>query len=185
MGGPYLTGGEGELSFCDDNKLLKNNYYFALATSKVPNPTQLPTTHTGIADSGANGFYFAPGTPVANHDPTAPTVGVRVANGQPERSVAHATLALVPSLPSAVMQGHVMPSFTHTLIGLGPFADLGCEIVFTKTAFTIFHPILAGWRDTVGPRLWHVPLQLNQPAARHEPLQQAWQLPCLPPTLPA
>jgi hypothetical protein len=40
------------------------------------------------------------------------------------------------------MQGHVMPSFTHTLIGLGPFADLGCTIVFTKTAVTFI--ILTG-----------------------------------------
>ncbi len=177
------------LVYCDHNKLLKNNYYFALAILNVPNPTQLPTTHTGIADSGANGFYFAPGRPVANHDPTAPTVGVRVANGQPERSVARTILASVPSLPFAVMQGHVMPSFTHTLIGPGPFTDLGCEIVFTKTAFTVFHPdrhpILAGWRNTVGPRLWHFPLQPNQPAALLEPLQPARQLPCLPPALPA
>jgi hypothetical protein len=55
-----------------------------------------------------------------------------------------------------------MPSFPQTLIGLGPFADLGCKIVFTKTAVTVFHPdghpILAGWRDETGPRLWHFPL---------------------------
>ena len=25
-----------------------------------------------------------------------------------------------------------MPAFPHTLIGLGPFADLGCKIVFTN-----------------------------------------------------
>jgi hypothetical protein len=62
--------------------------------------------------------------------------------------MARATLALVPSLPPTAMQGHVMPSFTHTLISLGPFADLRCEIVFMKTAVTVFHPdvhpILAG-----------------------------------------
>jgi hypothetical protein len=60
------------------------------------------------------------------------------------------------------MSGHVMTSFPHTLIGLGPFADLGCKIVFTKTAVTVYHPeghpILAGWRDETGPRLWHFPL---------------------------
>jgi hypothetical protein len=38
------------------------------------------------------------------------------------------------------MQGHVMPSFPDTLIGLGPFADLGCQIVFTKTTVSIIHP---------------------------------------------
>jgi hypothetical protein len=82
-----------------------------------------------------------------------------------------------------------MPSFTHTLIGLGPFADLGCKIVFTKTAATVFHPdghpILAGWRDTEGPRLWHFPLQPNQQAALIEPLPPAQRLPCLPPASPA
>ena len=60
------------------------------------------------------------------------------------------------------MFGHVMPSFNHTLIGLGPFADLDCKIIFTKTAVTVYHPdghpILARWRDETGPCLWHFPL---------------------------
>jgi hypothetical protein len=60
------------------------------------------------------------------------------------------------------MTGHAMPAFPHTLIGLGPFADLGCKIVFTKTSVTVYHPdghpILSGWRDETGPRLWHFPL---------------------------
>jgi hypothetical protein len=38
------------------------------------------------------------------------------------------------------MQGHVMPSFPHTLIGLGLFTNLGCKILFTKTAVSIIHP---------------------------------------------
>jgi len=57
------------------------------------------------------------------------------------------------------MTGHVMPAFPDTLIGLGPVADLGCKIVFTKTSVTVFHPdghpLLLGWRDETGPRLWH------------------------------
>jgi hypothetical protein len=101
---------------CDDNKLIKNNYYFDLSTSNISNPAKLPATHTGIANSGANGFYFAPDAPVDEYNPTAPTVGVRVANGHPEQSVAHTTLASVPSLAPSLMQGHVMPSFTHTLL---------------------------------------------------------------------
>jgi hypothetical protein len=55
-----------------------------------------------------------------------------------------------------------MPSFLHTLIGLGPFADQGCTIVFTGTTVTVYHPdghpVLAGWRKQTGPRLWHFPL---------------------------
>jgi hypothetical protein len=60
------------------------------------------------------------------------------------------------------MSGQVMPSFPHTLIGLGPFADQGCTIVFTATTVTVYysdgHPVLAGWREQTGPRLWHFPL---------------------------
>jgi hypothetical protein len=149
------------LVYCKNN-CLKNNYYFALSTTTACNPTQLPLSHTGIADSGAGGFYFAPGAPVTDLNPKAPTVGVRIANGRPERSAASATLASAPSLPPAAMQGHVMPSFPHTLIGLGPFADLGCRIIFTKTEVSVIHPdghtILQGWREQDGPRLWRFPL---------------------------
>jgi hypothetical protein len=177
------------LVYCDDKKLLKNNYYFALSTTSAPNPSHLPATHTGIADSGTSSFYFAPGAPVTNHDSNASSVGVRVANGRPERSVACATLALVPSLPSSAMQGHVMPSFTRTLIGLGPFANLGCKIIFTKTAVTVYHPdghpILARWRDLEGPCLWHFPLQPNQPAAPVALRVPRRSPPCLPPASPA
>jgi hypothetical protein len=61
------------------------------------------------------------------------------------------------------MQGHVMPSSPHTLIGLGPFANLGCQILFTKTAVSIIHldghTILEGWREVDSPCLWRFPLQ--------------------------
>ena len=91
------------LVYCDDKNCLKNNYYFALSTTLACNPTQLPLAHTGIADSGASGFYFLPNAPVANLDHKALTVGVCVANGLPERSVA---LASAPLLPPSAMQGH-------------------------------------------------------------------------------
>ena len=156
------------LVYCEDNNCLTNIYYFALSTTPASNPTQLPPSHTGIADSGASGFYFAPGAPVSNLDHTAPTVGVHVANGLPARSVASATLASAPSLPPAAMQGHVMPTFPHTLIGLGPFANLGCKIVFTKTAVSVIHPdghsILEGWHELDGPRLWQFPLNATKPS---------------------
>ena len=76
--------------------------------------------------------------------------------------MASTTLASAPSLPQAAMSGHVMPSFPHTLIGLGPFADQGCNIVFTKTAVTVYHPnghpILSGWHYETGLCLWYFPL---------------------------
>ena len=151
------------LAITDNLNLCKNNYYYALTSESIPNsPPNILPSHTGITDSGATDFYFAPDAPITNYNPQAPTVGVRVANGRSERSVASATLALAPSLPQAAMSGHVMPSFPHTLIGLGPFADQGCNIVFTKTAVTVYHPdghpILSGWQDETGPHLWHFPL---------------------------
>jgi hypothetical protein len=155
------------LVYCVNYNLLKNNYYFALSTTPARNPTKIPSSHTGITDSGTSGFYFALGAPVSNFNPRAPAIGVRVANGLPEQSVASAILASAPSLPPAAMQGHVMLSFPHTLIGLGPFANLlGCQIVFTKTAVFIIHPdghiILEGWTEVDGPCLWLFPLQPTQ-----------------------
>jgi hypothetical protein len=110
--------------YCNNSNLCKNNYYHALATEFVPIPLPtLPAHHTGIANSGSNGQYFAPDTPVANYNPQAPTVGVRVANGHPERSVASTNLASATALPPAALSGHVMPNFFHALVSLGPFSN--------------------------------------------------------------
>jgi hypothetical protein len=118
--------------YCNNSNLCKNNYYYALATEFVPNPLPtLPAHHAGITDSGFNGNYFAPDAPVANYNPQAPTVGVHVAIGHPGRLVASATLASATALPPAVLLRHVMPNFPHTLIGLGPFANQDCTIIFT------------------------------------------------------
>jgi hypothetical protein len=192
----------------DTNDLFKNNYYFALSTPSSCNPTNLPSSHTGIADSGASGIYFSPNAPVTNLNSLAPAVGVRVANGLPVTSVASATLASTPSLPPDAMQGHVMPSFPHTLIGLGPFANLGCKIVFTKPAVSVIHldghSILEGWRKHDGPCLWQFLLKPTKPPdappTYHPPVVDSSQRGCngspsqfpatagsnpgLPPTMP-
>ena len=60
------------------------------------------------------------------------------------------------------MLGHVMPSFTNSLIGLGPFVDMGNTVVFTATGVSVVHPnnhaILDGWRESAGAQLWRFPL---------------------------
>ncbi len=90
----------GNLAVTDNSNLCKNNYYYALASEYVPNPPpHIPPSHTSIADSGASSFYFAPDAPVTNYNSLSPTIGVRVANGLPKRSVASATLASASSLP--------------------------------------------------------------------------------------
>ena len=44
-----------------------------------------------------------------------------------------------------------MPSFTNSLIRLGPFVDTGHTVVFTATGVLVIHPdghsILDGWRE--------------------------------------
>jgi hypothetical protein len=51
-----------------------------------------------------------------------------------------------------------MASFPHSLIGLAPFVDAGCQVLFTKKLVIAFDEngkaILAGWRETIGPQLW-------------------------------
>jgi hypothetical protein len=164
---PHLMVWECNLVYCKNSNLCKNNYY-ALSTKSAPTPPPtFPHQHMGIANSGPSGFYFSQGTPVANYNPRAPTIGVTVANVCPECSVASAMLALVTALPSEPMSGHVMPSFPHTLINLGPFANQGSKIVFDKTSVTVFHPnghpILKGWCNLEGPRLWRFPLTVSLP----------------------
>jgi hypothetical protein len=118
--------------YCNNSNLCKDNYYYALATEFVPNPPpMLPAHHTGFADSGCNGHYFTLNAPVANYNPQAPTVGVRVANGCPKCLVASDTLASATALLPAALPGHVMPNFPHTLISLGLLANQDCTIVFT------------------------------------------------------
>ncbi len=98
-------------------------------------------------------FYFGPNAPVNNYDATAPTIEVQVANGTLVQSIAHAKLALVPNLPASSQKGHVMLSFPHSFIGLAPFVDLGCQVLFTKSLVIAFDEngkaILVGWRETL------------------------------------
>jgi hypothetical protein len=60
------------------------------------------------------------------------------------------------------MVGHVMPTFPHSLIGLGPFANQDCTIVFNKTTVTVYNAsgrtILSRWHEQTGARLWHFPI---------------------------
>ena len=146
------------LNVVSDNDLI-NNKKLAFTTFISHNPTPHPPDEdTGIVDSGSSHLYFAPGAPVMNYDATAPTIRVRVANGTPVHSIASGELASVTALPPASRKGHVMAGFPHSLIGLAPFVDAGCRVLFTDTAIIAFDRdgkvILEGWRETTGPELW-------------------------------
>ena len=59
-----------------------------------------------------------------------------------------------------------MPSFKHTLVGLGPICDADCIVQFSKRDVTVFSPegtpILTGWRDTLGAKLWKFALKPHE-----------------------
>ena len=56
-----------------------------------------------------------------------------------------------------------MPSFKHTLLGLGPICDSDCKEVFTKGELIIYDTagatIISGWRKRDGARLWYILLK--------------------------
>jgi hypothetical protein len=150
------------LNVVSNNNLIKlKELAFTTLPSRNPTPKP-PDIDSGIADSGSSGMYFAPGAPVTNYDATAPTIGVCVANDTPAHSIASDELALVTALPPASRKGHVMAGFPHSLIGLAPFVDAGCRVLFTNTTVIAFDwdgkVILEGWRETAGPKLWRWPL---------------------------
>ena len=114
--------------------------------------------HTTIVDSGAGGFYFLRHAPTINFDPTAPKITVGTASGQPHQYSGAADLGLPNLPPEFPRAGKVMPSFHHTLIGLATIYDAKCKVTFTKHNVIIYDqggsPILTGWRDRNGDRLW-------------------------------
>ena len=59
--------------------------------------------------------------------------------------------------------GYIVPSFTNTLIGVGPICDADCTFVFKKKDVTVLSPegkaILTGWREKKLPRLWRFALK--------------------------
>ena len=61
------------------------------------------------------------------------------------------------------MTGYIMPSFTNTLIGVGPICDAKCIVVFNKKDVTVISPegkpILRGWREKKLPTLWRFALK--------------------------
>jgi hypothetical protein len=100
--------------------LCKNNYYYTLATEFVSHPPPLcfQLITQALLIPAPMGTTLCP-MPQLPNNPQALTVGVRVANGHPEHSVASATLASATALPPAALSGHVMSNFPHTLISLG------------------------------------------------------------------
>ena len=51
--------------------------------------------------------------------------------------------------------GYIIPTFTNTIIGIGPICYANCTVVFKKKDVTIISPevksILQGWRENKLP----------------------------------
>eukprot|EP00804_Cyclotella_cryptica_P007159 CCRYP_009709-RA/>CCRYP_009709-RA protein AED:0.46 eAED:0.41 QI:0/-1/0/1/-1/1/1/0/217 len=113
-----------------------SNPYRCLEAPRLPPrgcAAQISTT--AILDSGASDIYFAPDAPVTNVNPSAPTSTVTDAAGTHHHSSAHAN-HLLPTLPAC--SGKIMPSFKHTLFGVGPLCDNGCKVLFDSASATIY-----------------------------------------------
>ena len=56
-----------------------------------------------------------------------------------------------------------MPGFQHNLICVGSLCDADCTVTFTHAAVIVRDargtPVLTGWREHSGPRLWRIALQ--------------------------
>ena len=83
----------------------------------------IPKQHTGILDSGTTHLYIAPSAPHGPPNTSAATISVGTANGQVEKSSAKATLPIPRSESDFPTTGYIIPSFTNTLIGVGPICD--------------------------------------------------------------
>ena len=78
-------------------------------------------------------------------------------------STAKATLPIPQLAADFPTMGYIMPTFTNTLIGVGPICDANCTVVFRKEDVTFMSPdgkpIFQGWREKKLPRLWRFALR--------------------------
>ena len=128
----------------------------------IPSSPPLPSNDTAIADTGASDIYLTPNAPVINIDTSAPKVRVGTATGAPQLSAGTGEVNL-SQLPAECRTGQIMPTFAHNLMGIGPLCDANCKVLFTADDVTVYDrhskPILRGWRETDGAKLWRFSLR--------------------------
>ena len=100
---------------------------------------------------------------MVNIDRSAPKVTVGTATRKTQTSTGTGKLN-IPKLPYDLpVKGHIMPGFKHTLIDVGLLCDADCKVTFTRVAVIArdsqVSPVLTGWREQSGPRLWRIALQ--------------------------
>ena len=122
----------------------------------------LPPDQTSIVHSGATHMYIAPNAPYGQMNTTAKKIIVGTANGQVAITTAMATLPIPKLDTDFPTKGYIMPTFTNTLIVVGPICDANCTVIFRKEDFKVMSPqgkpILRGRRENKRPRLWRFAL---------------------------
>ena len=134
-----------------------------IPTPDAPQGKILPQQDTGIVYSGATHLYIAPSAPHGPPDTSSATISVGTANLQVENSSSTAILPITQLAADFPNTGYIMPSFTNTIVGVGPICDAYCTVVFTKQDVTLLspkgNPILTGWREKKLPILWRFALK--------------------------
>ena len=134
-------------------------------TLSEENENILLPEHIVIVDSGATYLYIAPNAPHGPLDTSATKIRVGTANGQVAKSAAKATLSIPQLKADFPTTEYIMPTFTNTLVGIGPICDANCTVVFKKQDVTVISPegkhIIQWWREKKLPRLWRFALKPN------------------------
>ena len=101
------------------------------------NENSLLPEHIGIVDSGATHLYISPNAPHGPLDIIASRIRVGTENGQVATSAAKATLPIPQFSADFPTTGYIMPTFTNTIIGIGPICDANFTVVFKKQDVTV------------------------------------------------
>ena len=89
---------------------------------------------------------------------------MRTADGTTHQSNTTATIHL-DTTPPLTAAGYVIPNFPHTLLSVGKIVDENCRVLFDNHKVSVLNksnrPILTGWREASGSRLWRIPITEN------------------------
>ena len=85
-------------------------------------------------------MYIAPNAPYGEMATTENQIRVVTSNGQVASSIATATLPIPQLNAYFPTKGYIMPTFTNTLIGVGPICDANFTVVFRKEDVTVLSP---------------------------------------------
>ena len=90
----------------------------------------LKTSDTCIVDIGATHIYIAKNKPHGPPNPDAVTLHVGTTTSHIAYSVADASLTIPQVANDFPTTGHIMTSFKHILIEVGPICNTNCTAIF-------------------------------------------------------